>query len=135
MAPNPNTRGNVLICDDDADAREVATAWLKSEGYDVCAVSGYEELRHLLVSLEPDAIVLDICMPEYDGFQVAESLRMLGERAPIIFLTAYDSRERRENAEYVTHVSGYLKKPYDPQALLKTIEAAIRNRPPSVDAT
>ena len=88
MFETTGSRGSVLVCDDDADAREVITACLSQEGYNVCAVNGYDELRHLLISLEVDAILLDICMPDYDGFFVAETLRQTAgnnQTLPAIF--------------------------------------------------
>jgi CheY-like chemotaxis protein len=124
--------GSVLICDDDADTREVIAACLTHAGYSVCAVSGYDELRKLLVNLEVEAILLDICMPEYDGFCVADTLRLLGEKAPIIFITAYDTPKRRLSATYISGVAGYLKKPFDPDALLAMVNDAVESRKKSL---
>jgi DNA-binding response OmpR family regulator len=121
------SRGTILVCDDDADIRETLDAVLTSENFKVHTVSGYEEMRPLLVNIQPDAILLDICMPEYDGFYVADSLRDLGEKAPIIFITAYDNPKRRLSASFVSRVYAYLKKPFNPDELLAVVDHAIQS--------
>src|SRR5438105_2671729 len=127
MAITSISQGMVLVCDDDADTRDVLAVSLERAHYKVCSVSGYDELKHELVSIEPDVILLDICMPDFDGFYVADSLRLLGEMAPIIFITAYDKTDYRISASFVSRVHAYLRKPFDPEELLKLMEQAIKS--------
>ena len=74
--PEPG-RANVLVIDDDQSALDLMQATLKSIGLDaVCMLDGREALRHL-DQLRPDAIILDLMMPEFDGFQVLDALHRL----------------------------------------------------------
>ena len=74
--PHPG-RANVLVIDDDQQALDLMRATLKSIGIDaVCMQDGREALRNLDL-LRPDAIILDLMMPAFDGFQVLDALRRL----------------------------------------------------------
>jgi DNA-binding response OmpR family regulator len=126
MATTSISEGTVLICDDDADIRDALAVNFETAHYKVHTVSGYEELRHQLIDIDPDVILLDICMPDYDGFYVADSLQLLGEKAPIIFITAFDNPKNRLTASFVSRVHAYVRKPFDPDELLATVRHAIK---------
>jgi two-component system response regulator MprA len=85
--------GRVLVVDDERDVREAVEQALELEGHRVAAaVDGLDALQRLGRG-DFDAIVLDVLMPNLDGFEVCRRLRAAGNRTPILILTARDSEE------------------------------------------
>src|SRR5436189_6254715 len=87
----------ILVVDDEAAVRESLRRALALEGYDVeLAADGAEALYRLDIGeVQPDAIVLDVLMPNVDGLETARRLRGSGYRVPILMLTARDAVEAR----------------------------------------
>ena len=114
----------ILVVDDDRDSREIAARLLERGGYRTCrAASGAECLR--LVEQEPiDLILLDVMMPEMDGFAVCAALHARGSRIPIILLTAKDDTDTR--LEGMHHgVSEFLTKPINRVELFARVRAQL----------
>jgi DNA-binding NarL/FixJ family response regulator len=87
-----NSRGSkprVLLADDHAHMLESASRLLSNDFHVVSAVSDGRQAVDAAQRLDPDVIVLDVAMPELDGFQTVHKLRTVGSRAPIVFLTMY----------------------------------------------
>src|SRR3984885_3197306 len=85
--------GRVLVVDDDPDVREAVETALELEGHGVTtAADGLVALKQL-GQAEFDAVVLDVLMPNLDGFEVCRRLRASGNRTPVLILTARDSEE------------------------------------------
>ena len=82
----------ILVVDDEAAVRESLRRALALEGYEVeLAADGAEALYRLDIGeVQPDAIVLDVLMPNVDGLETARRLRGSGNRIPILMLTAHD---------------------------------------------
>lgn len=95
---NSTSKGRVLIVDDDADARELVMAMIEASGYEIqTAVNGREALDEI-TRAQPDVVILDLMLPEMDGFEVVHRLSLNPDwRAiPVILLTARDlSHEER----------------------------------------
>ena len=111
-----NYTGTVLVIDDDLNAREILQRSLGNAGYRViCADSGLQGLR-LAEELQPDAITLDVMMPEMDGWAVLTALKENPAVAdiPVILLTIVDD----ENLGYTLGAADYLTKPIDRDRLL-----------------
>jgi two-component system, OmpR family, response regulator MprA len=99
--PSPVAPGRVLVVDDEPDVRGAIEAALELEGDSAAtAVDGLEALN-TLSKAEFDAIVLDVLMPNMDGFEVCRRLRRNGNRTPILILTARDS-ERTRSAAWIS---------------------------------
>ncbi len=112
----PNAVGTVLVIDDELSVREVMTRFLTKEGFQVvCAPTGQEGLQ-LAHDLRPDAITLDVRMPEMDGWAVLTALKADPTVAhiPVIMLTIEDNK----NLGYTLGAADYLTKPIDRQRLL-----------------
>lgn len=110
MSDNPKT---VLVAEDKASLTQMLKFLFLSKGLKVeIAYNGSEALEKA-VSLLPDLILLDIMMPEMDGFEVLERLRENGatSQIPIIMLTARKSREDMEKAKELGAVE-YITKPF-----------------------
>ena len=110
----------ILICDDDQDTLDALSVLLRNAGYEVLTAHEHNELSAKMRDSDPDLILLDVRMPERDGFWIAEGLQVLGRSIPIILMTAYDRMIYRLYAPFVGCVE-YLVKPIDPRVLLSKI--------------
>jgi DNA-binding response OmpR family regulator len=117
-------RGRVLVVDDDADIRNLVRELLERQGYDVTdAANGREGLRAFYAGT-PDVVVLDVGMPEMDGFQTLERIRDLSD-VPVIMLTARTA-ELEKVRGLKAGADDYVTKPFGRQELLARIEAVLR---------
>lgn len=113
-----DVKSKILIVEDDLDVAEMLNAYLGTQGYEVFAVNWGEDGIRACHSVHPDAVVLDIRLPDIDGFEVAKKLRTdrRTQDIPIIFLT-----EKRERADRLQGLElgadDYLTKPFDVQEL------------------
>jgi len=114
----------ILLCDDDPEILKSVGMLLESAGYDVHTAHEYRELNAQLKETKPDLLVLDVRMPERDGFNIAESLQALGMNIPIIFMTGYDQLIYRLYAPFVGAVE-FLIKPVEPAKLLNHVAHAL----------
>src|SRR5438094_717721 len=117
----------ILVVDDEAAVRESLRRALALEGYEVeLAADGAEALYRLDTgAVHPDAIVLDVLMPNVDGLETARRLRGAGNRTPILMLTARDEVEARV-AGLDAGADDYLVKPFALAELLARLRALLR---------
>src|SRR3954454_2769325 len=85
----------VLIVDDDRSVREALRRALTLGGYEVQSADGGQHGLTQVASMSPDAIVLDVGMPQVDGLEVCRRLRATGDRTPVLMLTARDAVDDR----------------------------------------
>src|SRR6478672_1882297 len=117
--------GRVLVVDDDPDVREAVETALELEGHRVStADDGLRALKRL-GQAEFDAVVLDVLMPNLDGFEVCRRLRAAGNRTPILILTARDSEEDTIRGLDLG-ADDYLVKPFPLGELLARVRALLR---------
>ncbi|HEY6960775.1 MAG TPA: response regulator transcription factor [Gaiellaceae bacterium] len=119
-----NTRPRVLVVDDDEDIRLLVRELLERAGYTVSeAASGREALRQLFEQA-PALVILDVTMPDMDGYQTLERIRDLSD-VPVMMLTA-----RTQELEKVRGLSAgaddYVAKPFGRQELLARVQALLR---------
>ena len=121
----------ILIVDDDPDLVEAVSIILESKGYDVVAAyDGVEGLKRAR-SENPDLIVLDVMMPNKDGYEVCKELKADEKyRAiPILLLTAVveniPSSKYTQQMGMETEADDYVDKPVEPDELVKRVEALI----------
>jgi two-component system sensor histidine kinase/response regulator len=113
----------ILVVEDEAENRLLIGMILSTEGYQVIpAVDGADALARLERE-PPDLILLDLMMPQMNGFEVLERLRADPATAPIpvIVLTAL-AQERDIERAVASGAQGYVIKPFEPDELLKRIE-------------
>lgn len=116
----------ILLVDDEKDIVEFLQYNLKREGFDVItAYNGKEALTK--ISENPDLIILDIMMPELDGYEVCSRIRVTPgfEYTPIIFLTA-KSGEINEIKGLELGASDYIQKPISPSKLIARVKSNLR---------
>ena len=115
----------LLIVEDDRDLRELLTRGLGEEGFDVRAVAlGGDALRSAR-ERAPDAIIIDIGLPDTDGRDVCQALRAAGSQAPVLFLTARDAVTDRL-AGFSAGGDDYVVKPFSFDELLARLRALVR---------
>ena len=115
----------VLVVDDDAAVRNSLDRALRLNGYEVeLAVDGVDALNQL-AGEEHDAMVLDVLMPNIDGLEVCRRLRAVGDRTPILMLTAQDGVSERV-AGLDAGADDYLPKPFALDELLARLRALLR---------
>ena len=117
----------ILVVDDEAAVRESLRRALSLEGYEVeLAADGAEALYRLDTgAVSPDAIVLDVLMPNVDGLETARRIRAAGNRTPILMLTARDEVTARV-AGLDAGADDYVVKPFALAELLARLRALLR---------
>ena len=120
-APSPL---KILIADDEANIRRILETRLAMQGHAVAAAKDGAEALELFRSVEPDVVVLDVMMPELDGFAVLERIRAQSE-VPIILLTALgDVADRITGLQL--GADDYMVKPFSPKELEARIRCVLR---------
>lgn len=117
----------ILIVEDDADLLELLSFNLKKAGFSVAtAADGVEGLKKAR-SLVPNLILLDIMLPELDGFAVCETLRKDSSMAsvPIVMLTALNTQLSRF-AGIDAGANEYITKPFSPKELVSKLHALLK---------
>src|ERR1700734_974801 len=118
----------VLVVDDELNIRELVEVALKFHG---CAVavsaSGKDALRQAEV-YEPDLMILDVMLPDIDGFEVCRALRAEGNDVPVIFLTARDTPSDTIRG-LTLGGDDYVTKPFSVEALVARVRAVLRRTP------
>jgi two-component system, OmpR family, response regulator MprA len=115
----------LLVVDDDPAVREALALLLGLNGFEVAtAIDGREAMR-TLASEPPDAVILDVLMPGLDGLEVCRRMRAIGDRTPVLMLTA-----RTEVSERVAGLEAgaddYLAKPFAHAELVARLRALMR---------
>jgi DNA-binding response OmpR family regulator len=127
-----NKQVNVLIIEDDPDIGELITLYAKKSGYSVSIAHNGIQGLYLFYENPPDLVILDIMLPEMDGWEVCKEIRRCG-KTPVIMLTGKNEhREKLKGFELGT--DDYLVKPFDPGELMARIKAVLRRTNPLFNA-
>lgn len=113
----------ILVVEDDKSMLDAIAMILKYEGYDVSTARNGRLALEALALYKPDLILLDMVMPEMNGWEFAEKYaKKFEQRAPIIVLTgAADPVQRASDVQ----AAGYIEKPYEIDVLLKAVSQSI----------
>ncbi len=114
----------ILLIDDDAEVLEFNKKYLENEGFSVHISSVPKKGIQLAKKIMPDCIILDVMMPEMDGFEVSEAMRAFTD-APIIFLTGKDSEDDKITG-LTSGGDDYIVKPYSLRELKARIDVLLR---------
>ncbi|MEW2575060.1 response regulator transcription factor [Streptomyces syringium] len=125
----PDAAPAVLVVDDDPDVRAAVVDGLSVEGYTVRSAADGLEALSSVAAAPPAAIVLDLAMPVLDGLAVCRRLRDLGDRTPVLVLTARDAVSDRV-AGLDAGADDYLVKPFALDELLARLRALLRRAAP-----
>jgi DNA-binding response OmpR family regulator len=122
-----DVKSKILVVEDDLDVAEMLNAYFRVQGYEVFTVNWGEDGVRACQTIDPDLVVLDIRLPDIDGYEVARRLRTdrRTQDVPIIFLT-----EKRDRADRLHGLElgadDYITKPFDVQELRLRVRNALR---------
>ncbi len=116
---------SLLIAEDDTALRGTLVRALRAEGFAVRAVATGGELVEQTSRAAPDALVIDIGLPDADGRDVCQALRARGVHAPILFLTARDALTDRLSG-FTAGGDDYVTKPFDLDEVVMRLRALVR---------
>jgi two-component system response regulator MprA len=118
-------RMRLLVVDDDPSVREALALVLDLNGFEVTTAGDGREAIQTLALASPDAVILDVLMPGLDGLEVCRRMRAVGDRTPVLMLTA-----RAEVSERVAGLEAgaddYLAKPFAREELVARLHALLR---------
>ncbi len=118
-------KARILLIEDDIHISKLLKMELEHEGYLVSEASSGVTALELFKKLEPQLVVLDVMLPEMDGFSILEELKEISHETPVIMLTARrDLRDRVRGLK--SGADDYLTKPFEIEELLARIEAILR---------
>jgi signal transduction histidine kinase/CheY-like chemotaxis protein len=128
MAPQSRT---LLYVEDNADVRSVMSEMLRLSGYEVIEAENGKDALAAVVAKKPDAILLDIGLPDMNGYEVARQIRLMptGGNIPIIALTGF-GQSRDKDAAAQVGFNAHLVKPVDPEELIRTVETVLTKAQP-----
>jgi two-component system response regulator MprA len=122
----------ILVVDDDRAVREALRRTLTLADYEVQLAEDGESAIEQVVQAVPDAVVLDVGLPGIDGLEVCARVRRLGNRVPILILTARDAVADRIDGLDVG-ADDYMVKPFDVDELKARLRALLRRAKPRAD--
>jgi two-component system response regulator MprA len=122
----------VLVADDDVAVRNSLERALRLEGYEVTLAADGRQTLDQVVTSPPDALVLDVRMPDIDGLEICRRLRAIADPTPVLMLTAKDAvSDRVEGLD--AGADDYLIKPFALPELLARLRALLRRWPAEGD--
>ncbi|MFJ9930308.1 MULTISPECIES: response regulator transcription factor [Streptomyces] len=126
------SQDHLLVVDDEPTVRELLRTALCYAGFDVDAAATGQEALDLAVQCPPDLVLLDVMLPDMDGFEVIRRLRALprslpgrGGDVPVLFVTARETRQDRLDGLRLG-ADDYVTKPFDLEELIARINAVLR---------
>ncbi|HKZ86078.1 MAG TPA: response regulator [Anaerolineae bacterium] len=117
---------NILVVEDDPDARKVLSLILKLDGFEVSTVSGGREAIDAIRAAAPDLILLDVMMPDVDGFEVCRRIRSepATRGIPIVMLSGKADQESVVRG-LAAGANEFLSKPIKPSSLTKQLRSTL----------
>lgn len=134
MTEHQEFEARLLVVDDEPNIRDLLATSLRFAGFEVFTAATGNEAIQAATEHQPDLVVLDVMLPDMDGFTVTRRLRDRGEQYPILFLTARD--ETKDKVAGLT-VGGddYVTKPFSLEEVVARIRAVLRRTHGGVDPT
>ncbi|MRN54678.1 response regulator transcription factor [Paenibacillus monticola] len=115
----------ILIADDDALIRELITLFLRKEGFEILEASDGAEALAIVENSQVDLVILDIMMPQLDGWELCREIRSVDSNIPLLMVTAKgESGHKVKGFELGT--DDYLTKPFDPLELVMRVKALLK---------
>ncbi|MDW5594418.1 response regulator transcription factor [Conexibacter stalactiti] len=115
----------ILVVDDEPAVRSALERALRLDGYEVALAADGRQALEALTGVAPDAVVLDVLMPEVGGLEVCRRLRAAGDRTPVLMLTARDQVADRVSG-LDAGADDYLVKPFALEELSARLRALLR---------
>ena len=119
------TELSVLLVEDDKDLLRFASLSLRNAGFDVVSCSNGKDALDVFESEKVDLVLTDIMMPEMDGYDLVENIRLINKTIPVVFMTAKDDKTSKMLG-YNLGIDDYITKPFDMDILILKINALLR---------
>jgi two-component system OmpR family response regulator len=127
-AMTPATAGaRVLVVDDEQHITDLVAMALRYEGFEVATASSGTAALQAVADFDPQAVILDVMLPDLDGFEVTRRLGQRGSHPPILFLTARDATEDKVRGLTVGG-DDYVTKPFSIDELVARVRVLLRRR-------
>ncbi len=121
-----------LVVDDEPNITELIGTVLRYDGWQVQTAGSGQEALTAVRTFEPDVVVLDVMLPDFDGFEVLQRLRRDGFDVPVLFLTARDATEDRVHG-LTLGGDDYVTKPFSLEELVARLHALLRRTGRALD--
>jgi len=127
-------KARILVVDDESNITDLVATALRYEGYHVETAGSGRTAISTAASFGPDLIVLDVMLPDLDGFEVVRRLGNGGSRVPVLFLTARDATEDKIRG-LTAGGDDYVTKPFSLAELVARVQAVLRRAGPHANRT
>jgi DNA-binding response OmpR family regulator len=127
MAKSASDKKPTVLCvDDDTHLRPLVARILEKAGFAVTQVATCAEAKNAMLKETPTVVVLDVDLPDGNGFEIAKEWRGSGQPSlPILFISGGEQTERKEKATQLNAV--FLPKPFAPAALLASVTSLLNS--------
>jgi two-component system, OmpR family, response regulator len=125
MSTDPSAAARVLVVDDEPNIVDVITMALRFQGFETASAATGTEALAAIESFRPQVMILDVMLPDMDGFEVAGRLGAERGHVPIIFLTARDATEDKLRG-LTSGGDDYMTKPFSLEELVARIRVILR---------
>ena len=122
-------RPRVLVVDDEENIRFIVESALDMAGFDVTAAETGSQALDAIEAVQPQVIVLDVMLPDTDGFTLLQRIRDRGTRAPVVFLTARDGTDDRVHG-LTSGAADYVVKPFAVAELVARVKLRLPDAGP-----
>ncbi len=119
------SEGRLLVVDDEPSITDLVSTALRYVGFEVAVAANAREALSLAASFRPQLVLLDVMLPDLDGFEVTRRLRGEGVRVPILFLTARDATDDKVTGLTIGG-DDYVTKPFSLEELVARVRALLR---------
>ena len=123
----------ILVVDDEEYIRDLVSTALRFSGFEIATAGDGVTALNQIATFGPHLVVLDVTMPQMDGFEVCRRLRADGDNTPVVFLTARDATEDRISG-FTQGGDDYLTKPFSLEELVARVQAVLRRAAPTEGA-
>ena len=125
MSTATHPEATLLVVEDEPNIRELLATSLRFAGFEVHTAGTGADALHTAIKVEPDLCVLDVMLPDMDGFTVTRKMRESGRQVPIVFVTARDSVDDKIKGLTVGG-DDYVTKPFSLEEVVARIRAVLR---------
>lgn len=115
----------ILIADDDAHIRELITLFLRNEGFELLEARDGAEALAIVEDSRVDLVILDIMMPQLDGWELCKEIRRIDLNIPILMVTAKGESAQKVKG-FQLGTDDYVTKPFDPLELVMRVKALLK---------
>lgn len=123
----------LLVVEDDPNILELLSASLRFAGFEITTATTGSEAVTQASRVRPDLVVLDVMLPDLDGFEVVRRLRLEGSKVPVLFLTARDATEDKVRG-LTLGGDDYVTKPFSVEEVVARVHAILRRHGDDTDS-